>query len=176
MIPTITAGVQWEGRPSQNKVCKSLKGLDSNKKNHQALQAFPHTSCAWQMTADQVSYIFYLSLQTGAIPQVCNTAFVIPLLKGSDPVVLNHYWHISKLFILAKVLERSVNDQLKDYLFIKHFILSSVWFYKKHSAVAPITKLMNDIVETLDDKQYCSMKLQSCTLIFSLTCPRLLTL
>lgn len=59
--------------------------------------------------------IFNLSLQTNVIHDVCKATFVLPLLKGGDPGVLNNYHPISKLHILANVFEK-VNIQLKECL------------------------------------------------------------
>lgn len=82
--------------------------------------------------------------------------FVLPLLKGGDPSKPNNYRPISKLCILAKVFERLVSDQLKDFL-ERNDILSrhQSGFRKKHSTVSAALKVLNDILEALDLRKLC---------------------
>jgi len=63
-----------------------------------------------------LAYLFNLSLETNEIPLIWKSAFVLPLLKGGDPTLLNNYRPISKLCVLNKVLESLVNFQLKEFL------------------------------------------------------------
>ncbi len=62
------------------------------------------------------TYVFNLSLTTNTIPHVWKSAYVLPLHKGGDPTILNNDKPISKLCVLAKVLESLVSDQLKEFL------------------------------------------------------------
>lgn len=79
--------------------------------------------------------------------------YVLPLLKGGDSSCLDNYRPISKLPILAKVLETLVVDQLKDYLVSNH-ILSDVQsgFRRQHSTTTAAVKVINDIIEAMDSK------------------------
>lgn len=43
--------------------------------------------------------------------------YVLPLLKGDDPTVINNYRPISKLCVLAKIHESIVRDQQKEFFF-----------------------------------------------------------
>ncbi len=67
--------------------------------------------------------ILNLYLNTNVIPSIWKSAFVVPLLKGGDPSILNNDRPISKLSILVKVLESLVSDQLKDFLNNTYFFI-----------------------------------------------------
>ncbi len=57
-------------------------------------------------------------------------------VKGGDASNPNNYRPISKLSVLAKVLEELINNQLRDFfLKKKHFKWITVWFWKKNSTV-----------------------------------------
>ncbi len=70
---------------------------------------------------------------------------------------MDNYRPISKLCILSKILENLVNKQLTQYL-NDYNILSSnqSGFRKGHSTTTAILKVLNDIVESLDNKQHCA--------------------
>ncbi len=68
-------------------------------------------------------HLFNLSLSTKEIPQIWKSAFVVPLLKGGVPTLLDNYRHISKLCILSKRLESFISKQLTQYLH-SHKLLS----------------------------------------------------
>ena len=83
------------------------------------------------------------------------TAYVFPLLKGDDCTLLNNYRPISKLSILAKVLERLVNDQVKDYLSQNNILsLFQSGFRKQLSTATAAIKVINDMLEAMDAKKY----------------------
>lgn len=107
--------------------------------------------------APPLTYLFNLSLDTNEIPLIWKSAFVFPLLKGGDPTVLNNYRPISKLSVLAKVMETLVNEQLKEFLTINN-ILSNFQsgFRKKHSTTTAALKVVNDFIDSLDKKQHCA--------------------
>lgn len=63
---------------------------------------------------EPLTHIFNLTLSNNEIPNIWKSAYVLPLLKGGDPSVVNNYRPISKLCVLAKVLEKLVSEQLKN--------------------------------------------------------------
>lgn len=82
---------------------------------------------------------------------------MVPLLKGGDPSILNNYRPISKLSVLVKVLESLVSDQLKDFFNNKN-VLSDFQsgFRKRHSTTSAALKVLNDFIESIDNKQHCA--------------------
>lgn len=60
---------------------------------------------AADLIAEPLTSNFNLSLSTNKLPKVWISAFVLPLLKGGEPSIVNTYRPISKLCILVKVFE-----------------------------------------------------------------------
>ena len=101
---------------SVSEVQTVLKQLDP-KKSAGPDQLDPYfLKLAADFIAEPLSVIFNLSLVKNEIPNVWKSAFVLPLLKGGDPSNVNNYRPISKLCILAKLFEKLVTNQLKEYL------------------------------------------------------------
>ena len=85
------------GAVIHSEVCKALKCLDP-KKSAGPDQLEPYfLKLAADFIASPLTYLFNLSLETNEIPLIWKSAFVLPLLKGGDPTVLNNYRPISKL-------------------------------------------------------------------------------
>lgn len=107
--------------------------------------------------AEPLMHIFNLSLISNTVPKAWKSAYVLPLLKGGDPSDVNNYRPISKLSILAKVLESLVNIQLKNFL-AENNILNEVQsgFRTGHSTMTAATVVVNDIINGLDKKQSCA--------------------
>lgn len=61
--------------------------------------------------AEPLTYIFNLSLLNNEIPAIWKSAYGFPLLKG-DPSDVNNYRPISKLCVLAKVLDSEFSCSL----------------------------------------------------------------
>ena len=74
--------------------------------------------------------------------------------------MLNNYRPISKLYVLNKVLESIVSQQLKDFL-STNSILSEFQsgFRKQHSTSTSALNVVNDFIEFLDNKQRLTKRL-----------------
>lgn len=107
--------------------------------------------------AAPLTSLFNLTLSSNSIPKLWKSAYVLPLLKGGEPTALNNYRPISKLPVLAKILEGLVSDQLRVFL-SDHDILSNFQsgFRKEHSTITATMKVVNDIIGFLDKKQSCA--------------------
>lgn len=80
-----------------------------------------------------------------------------PPLKAGDSSTVSNYRPISKLCVLSKVLQRLVNNQLQSYL-DENRILSPFQsgFRKLHSTGTASIKVLKDVYEALDAKNYCA--------------------
>jgi len=97
-------------------------------------------------------------LDSGEIPRVWKSAFVLPLLKGGDPMVLNNYRLISKLTLLVKILESFVSDQLKEFLLVINILFHfQSGFRKKQSTTTTALKVVSDFIDSLDKKEHCAV-------------------
>lgn len=96
---------------------------------------------AAEIIAGPLCHIFNLTLSSNEIPLDWKSAPVIPLLKPGDPSNLNNYRPISKLSVLAKVLESLISEQVKDFL-ATNSILSPIQsgFHKNHKTVTAAMK------------------------------------
>ncbi len=108
-------------------------------------------------TAEPLTYIYNITLNSKEIPQIWEMAHVLSLLKGGELSSLSNYRPISNLSPLAKILESLVSDQLKDFLH-SNSVLSCYksGFRKSHNTVTAATKVVNDIIKALDGKPHCT--------------------
>jgi len=65
---------------------------------------------------DPLTYIFDLSLTTGAVPNCLKIAKVIPVHKKGDISLVNNYRPISLLSIFDKILEKLMCRRLSNFL------------------------------------------------------------
>ncbi len=138
-------------------VNKALKHLDKTKSAGPDKLDPYFLKLAANFIAVPLTNIFNLCLNTNVIPSLWKSAFVVPLLKGGDPSIINNYRPISKLSVLVKVLESLVSDQLKDFFNNKN-VLSDFQsgFRKMHSTTSAALKVLNDFIESIDNKQHCA--------------------
>ncbi len=85
------------------------------------------------------------------------SAFVVPLLKGGDSTILDSYRPISKLCVLSKILESLISEQLTCYLNVNKVLsINQSGFRKKHSTTTAALKVLNDIVGSIDNGDFCA--------------------
>ena len=97
-------------------VHRALQQLDLNKSaGPDNLEPFFLRSAA-DFIAEPLCHIFNLTISENEIPSIWKSAYVLPLLKGGDPSVVNNYRPISKLCALSKVLEKLVSEPLEGLL------------------------------------------------------------
>ncbi len=72
-------------------VCSALQNLDVNKSSGPDLIEPLFLKLAANIISQPLSYLFKLSLTTKEIPQIWKSAFVVPLLKGGVPTLLDNY-------------------------------------------------------------------------------------
>lgn len=93
-------------------VRKQLKSLDLSKSaGPDAIPAIFIVNCANELTKP-VSLLFKRSLSEGVVPTIWKSAFISPIHKKGAKDKVENYRPISKLCLLAKILERIVYNQL----------------------------------------------------------------
>ena len=102
-----------------------------------------------------LEYIFNLSLSTGCCPDLLKIAKVIPIYKKEDPSQVNNYRPISLLPSISKILEKIVYKRLDSFLLLNNILISSQFgFRKKFSTDFAITKLLDNVVQSLSNKEH----------------------
>jgi hypothetical protein len=94
-------------------------------------------------------------LITGMVPDRLKNAKITPTYKAEDPMEFANYRPISILPILSKILEEIVLKRLVDFL-NEHNILnkSQFGFRKHHSTTLALIDLIDNISNSLDNKDY----------------------
>jgi exonuclease III len=99
------------------------------------------------------------SLQFGYLPPDWKTARVTPAYKGKGEFNNeNNYRPLSVIAHVAKVVELCVQRQLVDYLYKHNFISIDQFAYlKNHSTHFCLHRLLDDILENVNDKEITGM-------------------
>ena len=97
-------------------VHKALKHLNPRKPSGPDHLEPRFLKLAADLIAEPLTHLFNLSLASNKIPMIWKAAYVLPLLKGGDPNILNNYRPLSNLSVLSKVMESLVSEQVKDYV------------------------------------------------------------
>lgn len=128
---------------------RHLKSLDLSKTaGPDALPATFIVNCADELT-EPVTLLFRRSLSDGIVPSLWKSAFISPIHKKGAKDNVKNYRPISKLCLLAKVLERIVYNQLYS------AVISSLdprqhGFLKGRSTVSNLVLFTEFISEQMD--------------------------
>jgi len=105
------------------------------------------------------------SLQTGSVPTSFKSAYITPLLKKAnfDPSDPKSYRPIANLSVLSKLLERLVARPLVSYLNAAQLLPDLQSAYRAHhSTETAVTKVLSDILTTLDTGDIGMLTLLTC--------------
>ena len=103
-----------------------------------------------------LKYIINQSLETGIFPSKYKDTILKPSIKDNsvDKDLHCNYRPLSNLCFISKVMERSVLNQLVEHLQTNNLFGEFQSAYRKfHSCETAITKITNDILFTLDNKE-----------------------
>lgn len=116
-------------------VHRALKQLDPNKSAGPDKLDPYFLKSAVDFIAEPLTHIFNLTLSNNETPNLWKSAYVLPSLKGGDPSFVNNYRPISKLCVLAKVLEKFVSEQLKEFLDTNGILSHQSGCRKQHGTI-----------------------------------------
>lgn len=121
--------------------------LGWDKISTQLLKAARHT------LVPVLTHIFNLCLATGTFPSVFKIAVVHPIFKSGDRGSTNNYRPISVLSSLSKILEKIINDRLRNFI-TKFNILSDnqYGFRNGRSTDDSVLNLTNTIINNFNHK------------------------
>ena len=101
-----------------------------------------------------LSHTFNLSLSTGKFIDEFKLAKVFPVLKKSDPRLMNNYRPISLLSRVSKILEKIMYRRLTRFLIQRNFFYDLQFgFRKNYSTSDAITIMTNKISKAFDRKE-----------------------
>lgn len=107
-----------------------------------------------------VTHIVNFCLENGVFPDNWKEAVVLPIPKNSSPKEYKDLRPISILATLSKVLERVVDNQLREYLFKFNLLPESQsGFRPLHSCETALLNITDDILRATDQKQATAMVL-----------------
>lgn len=135
---------------SDNNVFKLLKSLDLNKSaGPDTIPAQFLVNCAKELSSP-VTLLFQRSLREGIVPDIWKRAYITPIHKKGPKNDIQNYRPISKLCLLAKILERLVFNQL--YSNIKcTFIPQQHGFLKGRSTVSNLVTLNEYLTSNMEN-------------------------
>lgn len=105
--------------------------------------------------AAPLSAIFNLSFTTGIFPDQLKVARVVPIYKSDDKTSVNNYRPISVLPFFSKILERIMYNRMLCFLNKGDTLVKNQYgFREKHSTSMALLKLVDQITEELNNKQF----------------------
>ena len=98
-----------------------------------------------------LAYIFNLSFTTGEYPQTLKVAKVIPLFKKGDAKQPENYRPISLLSSINKLLEKSIEKRIRNYLLEKQILYEFQFGFRSgYSTTHALLEITNNIRKHLD--------------------------
>lgn len=105
--------------------------------------------------AAPLSAIFNLSLNKGVFPDQLKIARVVPIYKNDDRTSVNNYRPISVLPFFSKIIERLMYNRTLDFLNKNEILAKNQYgFRENHSTSMALIKLIDQITEELNNKQF----------------------
>lgn len=114
-----------------------------------------------------ISHIINTSLILNTFPKQWKEAYVIPVPKVPNPVLLKHLRPISILPAMSKILERVMHQQLTKYLNVCDILpANQSGFRKSHSTTTALMQVSDDILEATDTNKITALILLDLTKAF----------
>ena len=102
-----------------------------------------------------LTHVINLSFSQGVFPDDLKTARVVPIFKKGNMTDLGNYRPISIITSFAKIFERLMYIKLQSYLDKNDILFSNQFGFRPGSSTSfPLTLLVDQITEALDEKEY----------------------
>jgi hypothetical protein len=96
------------------------------------------------------------SLPSGKFPDRLKYSIVIPVYKKGEKDNLSNYRSISLLTTLSKIFEKVICKRLLDHFYTHNILTKSQFGFRKNvSTVNATYKLLNNILQALNNKRNC---------------------
>jgi len=100
-------------------------------------------------------HILNLSFQQGVVPTELKSAYITPLFKGGDPMVIKNYRPVSVLPVFSKIFERLMYNRLVSYIEKYNILYECQFGFKKnHSTEMALIVLIDKIVNALEKNEH----------------------
>ena len=100
---------------------------------------------------EPLTHIINLSLRTAVVPGKMKIAKVVPLFKSGSITSVENYRPMSVLSALSKIFERTVYDQLSNYLEHNNLLTTSQFgFRKRYNTELAVTLFTDHIRQSMD--------------------------
>ena len=102
-----------------------------------------------------LTQVINLSFSQGVFPDDLKTARVVPIFKKGNMTDLGNYRPISIITSFAKIFERLMYIKLQSYLDKNDILFCNQFGFRPGSSTSfPLTLLVDQITEALDEKEY----------------------
>ena len=135
--------------PEVLKLCREIKIAKSSGYSHLSSRVLKDS---FMVLANQLTYLFNLSLSTSIFPDDWKKATVVPLYKGGDASREGNYRPVSLLPLPGKMIEKIVHLAIT-----KHFDNSNLLtdaqngFRKNRSTVSSIANFSDDVLRAMNE-------------------------
>ena len=93
-----------------------------------------------------LTHIINLSLSTNTVPSLWKSAKISPIFKSGNPEHVENYRPISILPTLSKIMERTVHDQLYNFLEDNRLLSDCQFGFRKRRSTKLATVLLCDTI------------------------------
>jgi hypothetical protein len=102
-------------------------------------------------------HIINISLEQGIFPKELKMANVVPIFKSGDTDQIGNYRPVSLLSTVSKVFERIFYTRLLTFITEQHILyIMQFGFREGHSTQQAIIKLLESIIDNLDNGNYAA--------------------
>ena len=152
--PTNTRSITTfeECKTSFNEVLKLCKGIKIAKSSGYTHLSSKILKDSFLVLANQLTFLFNLSLSTSVFPEDWKSATIVPLYKGGPTSEVGNYRPVSLLPLPGKLLEKVVHSSMAGYL-EGHELLTDAQngFRRNRSTVSGIAGFTDDVLRNMND-------------------------